>query len=392
MTEVILPIEEVGAVVLTLADSGIGFKRDSGIIDNILTWDPAQGDLTIAAPVGTVVGGGSRRVLIPGDVVIGGLLTAAIAWTELSGTPVTLAGYGIADAYTKANSDARYALTTDSYTKIAADARFLPIAGTAVAATILATVRNINGIAFNGSANITIPYSTGAVPWAALTGAPTTLAGYGITDSYTKVTSDALYQTIALALTQTSGDARYLKLAGGTLTGALTVNAPLTVVGTTSWIYAIVQNIGGNTLLGVEGSVGNVLTPGSTAYASLIGTNTANPMQFFTNNVIRMTIAATGAVTLASTLAVIGNVGIGGAPLTSALSFLRNQVIGWYNVTTLDQAIYADGASQLVFYTANTPRLAVKANGVINLASIPTVTTGLVTGDLWRNGNVINII
>jgi hypothetical protein len=392
MTEVILPIEEVGAVVLTLADSGIGFKRDSGIIDNILTWDPAQGDLTIAAPVGTVVGGGSRRVLIPGDVVIGGLLTAAIAWTELSGTPVTLAGYGIADAYTKANSDARYALTTDSYTKIAADARFLPIAGTAVAATILATVRNINGIAFNGSANITIPYSTGAVPWAALTGAPTTLAGYGITDSYTKVTSDALYQTIALALTQTSGDARYLKLAGGTLTGALTVNAPLTVVGTTSWIYAIVQNIGGNTLLGVEGSVGNVLTPGSTAYASLIGTNTANPMQFFTNNVIRMTIAATGAVTLASTLAVTGNVGIGGAPLTSALSFLRNQVIGWYNVTTLDQAIYADGASQLVFYTANTPRLTVKANGVINLASIPTVTTGLVTGDLWRNGNVINII
>jgi len=44
-----------------------------------------------------------------------------------------------------------------------------------------------------------------AIAWAKITGTPTTLSGYGITDAYTK----------------TQSDARYLQLSGGTLTGNL---------------------------------------------------------------------------------------------------------------------------------------------------------------------------
>lgn len=38
-------------------------------------------------------------------VTVGG---ASIAWAQVTGTPTTLAGYGITDAYTKAAADARY--------------------------------------------------------------------------------------------------------------------------------------------------------------------------------------------------------------------------------------------------------------------------------------------
>lgn len=60
---------------------------------------------------------------------------AVTAFSQLTGIPTTLAGYGI----------------TDAYAKTAADARYAPAAG---------------------------PF-----PWADITGQPTTLAGYGITDS-----------------------------------------------------------------------------------------------------------------------------------------------------------------------------------------------------------------
>jgi hypothetical protein len=33
-----------------------------------------------------------------------------------------------------------------------------------------------------------------------------------------------------------------------------------------------------------------------------------------------------------------------------------------------------------------------RANTRVNFASLPTSTTGLVSGDLWRNGTIINIV
>lgn len=40
-------------------------------------------------------------------------------------------------------------------------------------------------------------FSTGSVPWANVTGTPTTVAGYGITNAYTKTESDAKFAPIA---------------------------------------------------------------------------------------------------------------------------------------------------------------------------------------------------
>lgn len=93
----------------------------------------------------------------------------AVAWSQITGTPTTLAGYGITDAYTKVASDARYALIGHTHTYAALKA--------------------------------------GDAAW------PTTLAGYGITDA---ASSSAL-----------SG---YLPLTGGTLSGPgdLTVSGVLT--------------------------------------------------------------------------------------------------------------------------------------------------------------------
>ncbi len=69
-------------------------------------------------------------------------------------------------------------LTIVPYKPIAND-----ITGNAATATTLATARTIAGVSFDGTANI-------AIPFANLSSKPTTLAGYGITNAYTKTEVD----------------------------------------------------------------------------------------------------------------------------------------------------------------------------------------------------------
>ena len=76
----------------------------------------------------------------------------AQSWTSLTGKPTTVSGYGITDAYTKTQVDTAVAGVTS-------------VSGNAGTATKLATARTIAGVSFDGSANISIPYS-------GLTGAP----------------------------------------------------------------------------------------------------------------------------------------------------------------------------------------------------------------------------
>ena len=91
----------------------------------------------------------------------------AVPWSGITSKPATLSGYGITDAYTKTQCDTYY----------------LPAASNAVSATKLYTARTINGVAFDGTANITITASVSSVAWSAITSTPTTLVGYGITDA-----------------------------------------------------------------------------------------------------------------------------------------------------------------------------------------------------------------
>ena len=106
------------------------------------------------------------------------------AFSEITGKPTTLAGYG----------------ATDGVNAVSVTGN-----GNAV------TSASIDGHTLTLTKGSTFSLSGHTHTFASLTSKPTTIAGYGITDAYTKAQVDS---TIA----------KYLPLAGGTITGALTVN------------------------------------------------------------------------------------------------------------------------------------------------------------------------
>jgi roadblock/LC7 domain-containing protein len=85
----------------------------------------------------------------------------AVPWAGIVAKPTTIAGFGITDAYTKTESDAAYP--------------------------------GVNGARATGTWSISITGTAGAVGWAGITAKPTSIAGYGITDAYTKTESDERY-------------------------------------------------------------------------------------------------------------------------------------------------------------------------------------------------------
>jgi hypothetical protein len=97
-------------------------------------------------------------------------------WASLTAKPTTLAGFGIADAYTMAEADANYAPAVHGHT------------------------------------------------WGDISGTPTTLGGYGITDAYTKAETDAAYLPIAGTASNSA------QLLGGTwaIPGAIGATTPST--------------------------------------------------------------------------------------------------------------------------------------------------------------------
>ena len=106
------------------------------------------------------------------------------AFSEITGKPTTLAGYGVTDGVNTVT---------------------LSGSGNAV------TSASIDGHTLTLTKGSTFSLSGHTHTFASLTSKPTTIAGYGITDAYTKAQVD-------------SNIAKYLPLAGGTITGALTVN------------------------------------------------------------------------------------------------------------------------------------------------------------------------
>lgn len=106
------------------------------------------------------------------------------AFNEITGKPTTLAGYGVTDGVNAVSVSGN---------------------GNAV------TSASIDGHTLTLTKGSTFSLSGHTHTFASLTSKPTTIAGYGITDAYTKAQVDS---TIA----------KYLPLAGGAITGALTVN------------------------------------------------------------------------------------------------------------------------------------------------------------------------
>ena len=90
----------------------------------------------------------------------------AVPWAGVTDKPTTLSGYGISDAYTREESNTTFVPVTD-------------VVVTPEAEKIL----RLNG---EGKLPADITGSAGSVAWSNVTGRPDTLAGYGITDGYTK--------------------------------------------------------------------------------------------------------------------------------------------------------------------------------------------------------------
>jgi len=112
-----------------------------------------------------------------------GISASSVAFSNITSKPTTLAGYGIADAYTKTEVD--NAITSSvlpsgsaqSIDVVAQDSTVLvdSVNGTLNATTLTGALPAIDGSALTG---VTTAFSN-------ITSTPTTLAGYGITDAAT---------------------------------------------------------------------------------------------------------------------------------------------------------------------------------------------------------------
>jgi hypothetical protein len=79
---------------------------------------------------------------------------------------------------------------------------------------------------------------------------------------------------------------------------------------------------------------------------------------------------------------------------TSYKIFLAND-LGFYNQSAGDISILNDFATGNIKFAAggsSTPHMTIKSNGRINMSSLPTSSTGLVTGDLWNDAGTIKIV
>ncbi|MCF0059926.1 hypothetical protein MUK70_11805 [Dyadobacter chenwenxiniae] len=143
---------------------GLGTKENTFPKGNLVTGDNI-----------TFGGSGVNRLVGSGDLVIA---CNSMPWNDVTGKPTTVAGYGITDVYTKANVDAGLNGKENTFSK-----------------GNLVTGNNITfgGDPLNrlvGSGNLVIACNN--MPWNDVTGKPTTIAGYGITDAYTESQVDSL--------------------------------------------------------------------------------------------------------------------------------------------------------------------------------------------------------
>jgi hypothetical protein len=168
------------AFTLTMAnsDTDIGAMRVYTIPSSGGGGTGSVNSVGAVAPV-TSTGGSDPQIGMPAATGSQSGYLSAANFTLFNGkanAATTLAGYGITDAYTKTQSDANYP------TKAGAGAT-----GT--------WGINISGIAASAS----------AVAWGNVTGKPTTIAGYGITDCYTKVEVDSFLSGKANQATTLAG-------------------------------------------------------------------------------------------------------------------------------------------------------------------------------------------
>jgi hypothetical protein len=79
----------------------------------------------------------------------------------------------------------------------------------------------------------------------------------------------------------------------------------------------------------------------------------------------------------------------------TAYKFVSSGDALMYNATNGNISILNDFATGTIKFGAggsSTAHMTIKANGTINMSSLPTSSTGLATGDLWNDAGTIKIV
>ena len=186
--------------------------------------------------------------------------------------------------------------------------------------------------------------------------------------------------------------------------------------GTTSRLYSVWANTGNNSYFGIESSTGGNLFTGSSAYATVLGTDSARSLEFATNNNIRLSIASTGAATFSSSVStgsdlyvngnsVIGNSNAGTTSAGTTRLTLQNTTltnsrgIGFYandgtqNPRSWIKHITASGSQYVEFNSdyssASSYSNFVFLNGNVNINNTANVTYRLyVDGTIYATGDI----
>jgi hypothetical protein len=191
---------------LTLAS----FTNDKGYITaaevpQTFSWRIGADDSTMrnvnAGEDVKILGGGEVTTASDAEGNITVSFTQDKAWSSLTGTPTTLSGYGITDAATSAQGALADSATQpgDNVSTLVNDAGYITNAdifkfniaaddSTTREVTKDETIKFIGGTAITTSSdaegNITITGVTQDFSWGSITGTPTTISGYGITDAF----------------------------------------------------------------------------------------------------------------------------------------------------------------------------------------------------------------
>ena len=128
---------------------------------------------------------------LPADITGNAATATNVAWTGVQGKPTTIEGFGITDAYTKTEADNLF--VEDAEVSTTAEANKL--------------------LKLNNEAKLPadITGEAGSVAWANVNDKPTTVAGYGITDAYTKTEADTQFVAASEVVTTAAAN-KILKL------------------------------------------------------------------------------------------------------------------------------------------------------------------------------------
>lgn len=130
----------------------------------------ANVSMSVSVPLKTING---QDLHGTGNIIIsGGAGGSSSNWYDIINTPTTLSGYGITDVYSKIELDTKFATKQNAL-----------VSGT--------SIKTILGQSLLGSGDITL-----SINYSDVINKPTTLAGYGISNAYTKSETDLTLATL----------------------------------------------------------------------------------------------------------------------------------------------------------------------------------------------------